>query len=91
MEAELAREYIAKKVGASLGHIVDSLIGKARDGDVRAAQVLFERAYGRVGGGAATDSSMSVPFKIIIHPPSLDGSPAHSATLPRLGLASRVQ
>ena len=48
LEAEKAREYIVQKVGASLEPIITSLIKQAKQGDIRAAQTLFERAYGRV-------------------------------------------
>lgn len=47
VKAEQARAYVAEQVGASLGSIVESLIKKAVTGDIRASQVLFERAYGR--------------------------------------------
>ncbi len=47
LEAQEARAYIIQQVGASLEVIIRGLIKKAASGDVRAAQSLFERAYGR--------------------------------------------
>lgn len=47
IEAEKAREYIAGRVQESLEPIVSSLLTKAVAGDLKATQLLFERAYGR--------------------------------------------
>lgn len=47
IKAEGARAYFAERVGASLEPIIDALVAKAVAGDIRAAQTLFERAYGR--------------------------------------------
>lgn len=47
IEAEKAREFIVEKVNASLEPIIGSLIELAKKGDIRASQVLFDRAYGR--------------------------------------------
>ncbi len=47
VKAEQARAYFAEQVGASLEPIIRGLIEKAVAGDIRAAQALFERAYGR--------------------------------------------
>ena len=48
IEAEKSREFIAQKVGASLEPIIDTLIRRAKKGDIRSIQTLFDRAYGRV-------------------------------------------
>ncbi|MFZ2149755.1 MAG: hypothetical protein WAV15_01175 [Minisyncoccia bacterium] len=47
VEAEKAREFIVEQVNASLEPIVSSLIDRAKKGDIRATQILFDRAYGR--------------------------------------------
>ena len=46
-DAEEARKYLSKRVAEEIGWIADTLIDKARSGDVRAVQVLFDRAWGR--------------------------------------------
>jgi hypothetical protein len=69
IEAELARIYIAEKVSASLSEIVEALVRKAREGDVRAAQVLLDRAYGRVDATSAMDATTSISCAIIIRTP----------------------
>jgi len=47
IEAEKAREYIAGRVQESLESIISSIIKKAVEGDLKASQLLFDRAYGR--------------------------------------------
>ena len=47
IEAEKAREFIVERVNASLEPIVLGLIDRAKNGDIRATQILFDRAYGR--------------------------------------------
>ena len=47
IEAEKSREFILKQVSASLEPIVSALIEKAKAGDIRATQTLFDRAFGR--------------------------------------------
>lgn len=47
VKAEEARAYFAEQVGLSLGPIIAALVRRAETGDIRAAQILFERAYGR--------------------------------------------
>lgn len=47
LEAEKAREFIVGRVNASLEPIVSALINRAKQGDNRAIQILFDRAYGR--------------------------------------------
>jgi hypothetical protein len=47
-EAERSHEYIVQRVNASLRPIIDVLIRKAKKGDIRSAQILLDRAYGRV-------------------------------------------
>ena len=47
IEAEKAREFIVEKVNASLEPIIAKLIQLAKKGDLRAIQILFDRAYGR--------------------------------------------
>lgn len=44
---EEARKFIAEKVSKEIGPIVNALIKKAKQGDVRAIKELFDRAYGR--------------------------------------------
>jgi hypothetical protein len=45
--AEEARKFIAERVSKEMGPIVNALIKKAKQGDIRAAKELFDRAYGR--------------------------------------------
>lgn len=45
--AEEARKFISEKVSKEIGPIVNALIKKAKQGDIRAAKELFDRAYGR--------------------------------------------
>jgi hypothetical protein len=47
IEAEKAREFIVAKVSEALEPIVTTLINRAREGDIRAAQILFDRAFGK--------------------------------------------
>jgi hypothetical protein len=47
LEAEKAREYIVQRVNDSLEPIISALINSAKEGDNKAIQILFERAYGR--------------------------------------------
>lgn len=47
IEAEKAREYIAERVSTSLEQLIDSLLKKAQEGDLKATHLLFERAWGR--------------------------------------------
>jgi hypothetical protein len=47
LESEKAREYIVKQVNASLGLIIKNLIKKSIDGDIKATQILFDRAFGK--------------------------------------------
>ena len=48
LEAERSHEFIVQQVNASLGPIINVLIRKAKKGDIRSAQILLDRAYGRV-------------------------------------------
>ena len=45
--AEEARRYLSERVVEEIGPICDSLINSAKTGDIRAIQVLFDRAWGR--------------------------------------------
>lgn len=47
IKAEKAREFIVERVNASLEPIITGLIDRAKQGDNRATQILFDRAYGR--------------------------------------------
>lgn len=47
IEAEKAREFIVGRVQESLEPIVASLVRKAVEGDLKATQLLFDRAYGK--------------------------------------------
>jgi hypothetical protein len=47
LKAEEARAFIAQAVSQELGLITAALVKKAKHGDVRAAQILLERAYGK--------------------------------------------
>lgn len=47
IEAEKAREFIVGRVNVSLAPIIDNLIILAKQGNIRATQILFDRAYGR--------------------------------------------
>jgi hypothetical protein len=45
--AEEARRVFAEAVSEQIGPITDALVKKASKGDIRAAQLLFERAWGK--------------------------------------------
>lgn len=45
--AEEARRYLSQRVAEEIGPIADKLIEKAKDGDMRALQMLFDRAWGK--------------------------------------------
>lgn len=47
IEAEKAREFIVGRVNASLEPIISALINRAKQGDNKAIQILFDRAYGK--------------------------------------------
>lgn len=47
IKAEKSREYIIQQVENSLKPIVTGLVDRARQGDLRATQILFDRAFGR--------------------------------------------
>src|SRR3990167_6277777 len=47
IQAEKSREYIVRQVEEALKPIVDSLIERAKKGDLKATQILFDRAFGR--------------------------------------------
>lgn len=47
IEAQLAREYIAKNVGRYMPMIFAALVEKAKTGDVAAVKELFDRAFGK--------------------------------------------
>jgi len=44
---EEARRYLSGRVAEEIGPLADILIEKAKAGDTRALQVLFDRAWGR--------------------------------------------
>lgn len=45
--AEEARRYLSQRVAEEIGPLVEVLLVKAKSGDTRALQVLFDRAWGR--------------------------------------------
>jgi len=45
--AEEARKYISQRVSEEIEALTDVLIQKAKDGDMRAMNMLFNRAWGR--------------------------------------------
>ena len=47
IQAEKSREYIIQQVEDSLKPIVNGLISRAKQGDLKAVQILFDRAFGR--------------------------------------------
>ncbi len=47
IKAEKSREFIIRQVEASLKPIVARLIERAKQGDLKATQLLFDRAFGR--------------------------------------------
>ena len=59
MFAEAATEHI--------GPIADALVKKAAKGDIRAAQLLFERAWGKAPGADTLTIKSSEPRRAIIH------------------------
>ena len=56
IQAEKGRELLSDKLAASIGPIVDRLIKQAKNGDIRAAQILMERAWGRIPAGTAEEN-----------------------------------
>jgi hypothetical protein len=61
LEAEKAREFIAQKVSASLGQIINNLIVQAKKGNIQAAKELFDRAWGRSQTQIALSDDRQVP------------------------------
>jgi hypothetical protein len=59
IESEKAREFIVQRVTASLEPIVQQLIKRAKEGDIRAIRELFDRAYGK---SIQTPESVFNPF-----------------------------
>ena len=47
LEAEKAREYIAKRLAHDLEPIISKLLLMAKNGDTKAANILLDRAYGK--------------------------------------------
>lgn len=47
VSAEEARKYVSKRVSEELESLVDILINKAKEGDLKATNILFNRAWGR--------------------------------------------
>jgi hypothetical protein len=45
--AEEARNYLSERVAVEIGSIADSLINRAKTGDIRAIKELLDRAWGR--------------------------------------------
>lgn len=45
--AEEARRYLSSRVAEELSSLVDALIDKAKSGDIKAMQILFDRAWGK--------------------------------------------
>jgi hypothetical protein len=65
IEAEKAREYIAKRLAKALDPILDALIERAKAGDIRAAHELLDRAYGRPPESIAlTGNANPVVFQV---------------------------
>jgi len=46
-QAEDARKYVSQRVSDEIEVLTDVLIQKAKDGDMRAMNMLFNRAWGR--------------------------------------------
>ena len=46
-DAEEARRYFSQRVAEEVAPLADMLIRKAKEGDIRALQVLLDRAWGR--------------------------------------------
>lgn len=47
LQAEKSREYIIRQVEGALEPIIKALISRAKQGDLKATQILFDRAFGR--------------------------------------------
>jgi len=45
--AEEARRYLAHRVSGEIASLADVLLEKAKNGDIRAVNTLFDRAFGR--------------------------------------------
>lgn len=45
--AEEARRYLSQRVAEELSPLVDALIEQAKDGNLKAMQILLDRAWGR--------------------------------------------
>lgn len=63
--AEEARRIFAEAVSKDIAPIAAALVKKAIKGDIRAAQVLFDRAWGRVG--SEETASPAAPRQAIIN------------------------
>jgi hypothetical protein len=49
LEAVEGRKLIIERLNKHLGPIAEALIARAKQGDVRAASLLFDQAFGKVG------------------------------------------
>jgi hypothetical protein len=66
IEAQKSREYIAWRVSESLEPLVDVLINKGLDGDIRAIKELFERAFGKATQGIEMSTPKGEAFSVLI-------------------------
>ncbi len=66
--AEEARRVFAEMVSKEITPIAKALIKQAKKGDIRAAQLLFERAWGRASSdtlrSTATGSELLIPISM---------------------------
>jgi len=76
LEAEGARKLIAELLSREVAPVAEALIKKAKKGDIRAAQLLFERAWGKSLTAEPSTSTVGLwrPVKInyvVPKPPSV--------------------
>jgi hypothetical protein len=64
--AEEARRVFAEAVSEQIGPIANALVKKAAKGDIRAAQLLFERAWGKASS-TDTLTVKSEPMPAVIN------------------------
>jgi len=67
LEAEKARNLICERLSKNLLPIIDILITRAKEGDIKAARELFDRAYGKSQPSLSDENDTAKePMKIVI-------------------------
>lgn len=87
IEAEKAHDFIAQKVSASLGPIINNLIVQAKKGNIQATKELFDRAWGKSQTQIALSDDRLTPTPIM----SLEFTETFKRSLERVYGSSAVQ